>query len=79
MSRKGFQQLKSDDDWDDDSRESHLVTVHKKWTKQRCCFFVILPLTVIIVLVLVAVVTGVAVHFAQSGRKGGTFTGPLIR
>ena len=33
----------------------------------------ILPLTVIIVLVLVAVVTGVAVHFAQSGRKGGTF------
>ena len=36
----------------------------------RCCFFVILPLTVIVVLVGVAVVTGVAVPFAQSGRKG---------
>ena len=35
MSRKGFQQLKSDDDWDDDSRESHLVTVRKKWTRKR--------------------------------------------
>ena len=35
MSRKGFQQLKSDDDWDDDSRESHLVTVRKKWTRER--------------------------------------------
>ena len=36
----------------------------------RCCLFVVLPLTVIVVLVLVAVVTGVAVHFAQSGEKG---------
>ena len=36
----------------------------------RCCLFVVLPLAVIVVLVLVGVVTGVAVHFAQSGRKG---------
>ena len=36
----------------------------------RCCLFVVLPLTVIVVLALVGVVTGVAVHFAQSGEKG---------
>ena len=41
----------------------------------RCCLFVVLPLTVIVVLVLVAVVTGVAVHFAQSGEKGAQSQG----
>ena len=36
----------------------------------RCCLFVVLPLAAVVVLMLVGVVTVVAVHFAQSGRKG---------